>query len=303
MLRRGRRDLASRSSSRSASRRASSGSVASAILRRSSADSLPRSCSSPSSCWIERSCSRRKYSRCVLVIRPWVSAAICCPSSRTDSSRWRISISRRSLASTGSSSRISCRAAPSSGTGRRDQVGHLPRIGDDLGGRATSSGTSDEAPPGAGRDRARRGAGPSDLRRLSVWSSAASTRATRYGSVAMKSSSRIRSRPCTISRTVPSGARMSWWMTAAVPIGCRSSGPGSLSSSRCATRASMRLPRITSSTSWTERGSPTVSGTTASGSTTASRSGKTGSVSGMTKSAGPAPASAAISGPSRAWAA
>ena len=48
---------------------------------------------------------------------------------------------------------------------------------------------------------------------------------------------------------------------------------------------------------------PTVSGTAVSGSTTASRSGKTGSVSGMTKSVGPAPASAAISGPPPAWAA
>jgi hypothetical protein len=43
----------------------------------------------------------------------------------------------------------------------------------------------------------------------------------------------------------------------------------------------MRLPRMTSSTSLSERGWPTNSGTAVSGNTTVSRSGSTGSASGI----------------------
>ena len=67
------------------------------------------------------------------------------------------------------------------------------------------------------------------LRRLATaWSGAASTRATRYGSVPTKSSSRIRSSPWTIRRTLPSGARASWWIMPTVPTRWRSSGVGRL---------------------------------------------------------------------------
>src|SRR5919109_501230 len=103
--------------------------------------------------------------------------------------------------------------------------------------------------------------------------------------------------PWTSRRTRPSGTRRSWWITPTVPTRWRSSGvAGSVFASRCATSTRSRLPRITSSTSRTERGCPTASGTAVSGNMTASRSGRTGSASGMAKSPGPSPEGTAISG-------
>ena len=74
----------------------SSGRPASSICSRSSLISACVSSSSPSSCWIAFSCSRRKYSRCVLSISDWTCDWIFEPSSITSSSRASISESRRS---------------------------------------------------------------------------------------------------------------------------------------------------------------------------------------------------------------
>ena len=51
----------------------------------------------------------------------------------------------------------------------------------------------------------------------STCSGARSTRAIRNGSSSMKSRIRIRSIPCTASRTLPSGTRIIWWIVAIVP--------------------------------------------------------------------------------------
>src|SRR5574342_67670 len=93
---------------------------------------------------------------------------------------------------------------------------------------------------------------------------------------------RMRSSPCTTIRRLPSVPRASWWMIPMVPMRCRSSGPGSsVASDRCSTRATNRFRRITSFTSLTEDGRPTVRGATASGKITVFRSGRTGRMSGI----------------------
>ncbi len=93
---------------------------------------------------------------------------------------------------------------------------------------------------------------------------------------------RTRRKPCTRTRTVPSGTRTIRCTTAAVPISWSCSGGGSATSgSRLTTSASRRSGRfITSSMRRIERASPIASGATASGKTTVSFRGSTGSVSG-----------------------
>jgi len=102
-------------------------------------------------------------------------------------------------------------------------------------------------------------------------------------------------------RVLPSGARASWWIMPTVPTRWRSSGVGGSGvASRWATRATSRLPRMTSSMSRSERGWSTASGNAVSGKTTASRSGRTGSASGIVKSAGLSGDASAITWP-HAW--
>ena len=104
---------------------------------------------------------------------------------------------------------------------------------------------------------------------------------TRYGSSSTRRSSRMRRTPWTRIRSVPSGMRISLWTTAAVPISCRSSQPGvSTSSFLTVTRATIRSPLATSSTSLIERSWPIASGVIDCGKTTVSFSGRTGSVGG-----------------------
>ena len=116
----------------------------------------------------------------------------------------------------------------------------------------------------------------------SAWSGTSSTRASRKGSVRVYGPRRTRRMPWISTRTVPSGTRTMRCTTAAVPISCRCSGGGSASSgSRLTTSASTRSGRfMTSSIRRIERGSPMASGATASGKTTVSFRGRTGSVSG-----------------------
>ena len=95
---------------------------------------LPSGPLRPALCWIARSCSRRKNSRWALVIRSRVSVVIFWPSSRTASSCWSSSTSRRSLASAPSSS-SSWRASGEERDGGRDEIHHLARVFERLGGR------------------------------------------------------------------------------------------------------------------------------------------------------------------------
>ncbi len=129
----------------------------------------------------------------------------------------------------------------------------------------------------------------------SAWSGTSSTCASRKGSVWVYGPTRIRRSPWARMRTVPSGTRTMRCTTATVPIVWISSGPGSGSSgSRLTTSATIRSGRfITSSIRRTERGSPIASGATASGKTTVSFSGSTGSVAGIWSS----PSSGAATSP------
>ena len=98
----------SRSSSRRACFSTSSGRSASSICERSSASSACCSSPSPSSSWIAFSCWRRKYSRCDVSISDWTWDWIFVPSSKTSSSRERMTVSRRRRSSTSAASRSSC---------------------------------------------------------------------------------------------------------------------------------------------------------------------------------------------------
>ena len=90
---------------------------------------------------------------------------------------------------------------------RRDEVGHVAGIGE----LSAAARARRAAPRDASTSRrkmsttARRSASTSVA--WTIWSCATSIRATRYGSVPTKSSSRIRSMPWTIRRTLPSGTR------------------------------------------------------------------------------------------------
>ena len=167
-----------------------------------------RSSSSPSSRWMDRSCSRRKYSRCFFESRSSVSVVIFRPSSRTATSRCSSRPAGAASPRPGPA-RGAPGARPVDGHHRRDEVRHLPRIGDVLGGRRQlvrqlgDASTSRRKMPTTARRR------PSTSAAWTAGSGAASTRATRYGSVPTQSSSRIRSMPWTIRRTLPSGIRAS----------------------------------------------------------------------------------------------
>src|SRR5215472_6649135 len=112
-----------------------------------------------------------------------------------------------------------------------------------------------------------------------------STSATRYGSLDVWRLSRMRSTPCTASCIVPSGIFSRCWTRTIVPMWRTSSQlASSTCSSYCAATASVRSPGARSSSSRSERGLPTPSGTSTCGNTTVFLSGSTGSTSGSCSS-------------------
>ena len=115
-----------------------------------------------------------------------------------------------------------------------------------------------------------------------VPSTAAVTRARRYGCVDTSSFSVSRARPWTISRRLPSGSLNILWMCVAVPTGYRSACSGSSTvASRCVNTA-MSLPfAIASSIRRTELSRATASGMNEFGKRTVSRNGRIGSSGGI----------------------
>src|SRR2546423_370926 len=100
--------FSSRASSRLAAFNASSGSSISSSRPRSSLISACSASPSPSSSWIAFSCCRRKNSRWPFSISDWTCDWIFVPSSKTSSSRFRITESSRSRAVTSAISRSRC---------------------------------------------------------------------------------------------------------------------------------------------------------------------------------------------------
>src|SRR5260370_783022 len=106
-------NFSSRESSRFASLNASSGILASSILRRNSLIVACSSLSSPNSRWIALSCSRSRYSRCTLPISSWALVWIFLPSSNISNSCARKLLRLSSLSRTDSSSSSFCRSSRS----------------------------------------------------------------------------------------------------------------------------------------------------------------------------------------------
>ena len=160
----------------------------------------------PSSCWIALSCSRRKYSRCDLVICSLTRSWILVPSSRISSSfcRKRVAASRRSRGS--SESRMICF---SSTLRLRWNATKSPRRpGSSIADAATSTSCGIGLPSSAACSksptRARMSAWVSMS--VSVDSSMSSTRTRKYGSSSMYSTMRMRCWPSTSALAVPSGS-------------------------------------------------------------------------------------------------
>ena len=208
----------SRASSRSAALRTSSGNSSESSRSRSSFTSACSGSASPSSSWIAFSCWRRKNSRCPSSSCDCTCDWIFVPSSKTWSSRLRIFETSRSRSSVSASSRISCFSSVFSRSVEATRLQRLLASSTFAAAIESSSGRYGARPmirpkrPWAFRSSA------SSSRVSSASSGRGEKRATRYGSPATGSSSRIRRRPWTRIRSVPSGTRIILCTTAAVPI-------------------------------------------------------------------------------------
>ena len=269
----------------STSAAASGGMFFSVIVLRKPASSSDISSPSPSSCWIARTCCRRKYSRCERSISPRACEEISCCIVSTVISLARLSLTRRSRSIALVDSRIRC--ASSSFRSRLEAARSESLAGSSRFAAMTMTSCEIALPSETDfsmfcltlRSRASCSGGSS----LAV--SGSSSRvilAFRYGSSERIESMRARDRPCTSSRIRPSGSFNMRMMAATVPTPNRSSGRGvSLVASRCATSMMIRCSASAASTAVIDFSRETESGRMMKGKTTTSFNGRTGRMSGI----------------------